>query len=117
MDLRKRIIGDIEKGYKRKEVAEKYSVHYNTVSRLARQWKRTGNLEPKPLANGRKGKLTAEQLLAVEKIILERPDITVIAIIDELQLPIKESGLSKIIVKKLEFRFKKNSARQRAKQS
>src|SRR2546421_10641764 len=57
-DLRKRIIGAIEKGKSRREVAHLFDISLSTVKRYVRQWKEQGNLPPR-LITGRPSKKLA----------------------------------------------------------
>jgi len=105
-DLRKRIIDAKLKGIPESPIAADKNVHKSTVTKLWALYRETGSYEPRPNPNGRKPVLSAEQLENVKNTIIERPDITLLELIEEHSLPIGISGLCKI-VKKLGFRYKK----------
>jgi transposase len=113
IDLRKRIIEAAVRGDKVSTIAHEKQVSKSTVTRLLRQYRKTGSYEALPLNNGRKSNLTAEQLEQVRCRLMERPDITINELIEELSLPIKEAGLGKIVKNKLGFVYKKNDTRGR----
>ena len=105
-DLRKRIIDAKLKGIPEAQIAAEKDVHKSTVRNIWALYLETGSYEPRPNPNGRKSVLSAEQRENVKNTIIERPDITLQELIEELSLPIGISGLCKI-VKKLGFRYKK----------
>ena len=112
-DLRKRIIGAKLKSIPDAQIAVGKDVHNGTVTKLWELYREAGIYEPRPNPNGRKPVLSAEQLENVRNTIIERPDITLWELIGEHSLPNGISGLCKI-VKKLGFRYKKNSISKRA---
>ena len=114
-DLRKRIVEARQKGETVEKIAKDKSVCESTINKLMALYRETGNYTPRPLNNGRKPKLTTEQLEAVRTRILEQPDVGLLELIDEMQLPLCESALCKIVNNKLELRRKKNGSRSRTK--
>jgi len=112
-DLCKRIIDSKLKGIPESQIAAAKDVHKGTVTKLWTLYRKIGSYEPRPNSNGRKPILSAEQLENVKNTIIERPDITLRELLEKHSLPIGISGLCKII-KKLGFRYKKNSIPQRA---
>lgn len=107
-DLRKRIIATYEKGKSVKEIVQIYSVGQNTVYSLIRLMKETGSYSPRPANNGRKPKLHPDQLNQIEKQILEKPDITLQELLEQLKLPVCIATLCHTINQKLGLRRKKN---------
>jgi putative transposase len=107
-DLRKRIIEAAARGDKVSTIVREKQVSKSTITRLLRQYRKTGSYDALPLNNGRKSKLTAEQLEQVRCRVVERPDITINELIEEFPLPITESGLGRIVKHKLGFVYKKN---------
>jgi transposase len=57
VDLRKRILGDVDRGLSALAVAEKYDVSRRTVNALVHHRERTGSLEPIRGRQGRKSTL------------------------------------------------------------
>lgn len=112
-DLRKRIIEARERGDTIARIVREKGVSESAVNKLCRQYRETGSYEPRPLNNGRKSKLTANQLQAVKERIEEQPDISLNELISEMGLPVCESGLCRIVNGKLGLRRKKNGTRSR----
>ena len=113
-DLRKRIIEAKERGDTVGKIAAEKGVCESAVVRIFRLYRHTGSYEPRPHSLGRKPRLTPEQLEAVKSQITGQPDITLQELIEELQLPLCESALCRIINNKLGLRRKKNGTRSRA---
>ena len=108
VDLRQRIMRAYNSGKPVREIAEQYYVGQDAVYKLAKRVKETGSVEPKPLNNGRKSKLSPAQLDAIRDRVTQYPYITLEKLIDELELPVGKSALSKIINYKLKIRRKKS---------
>jgi len=113
-DLRKRIIEAKERGDTVAKIAREKDVSESAVVRICRLYRDTGSYEPRPHSLGRKPRLTPEQLEAVKARILEQSDISLVELIEGLQLPLCESALCRIINNKLGLRRKKNGIRSRA---
>ena len=113
-DLRKRIIEAKERGETVGKIAAEKGVCESAVVRIYRLYRQTGSFEPRPHSLGRKPRLMPEQLEAVKSRIIEQPDVTLLELIEELQLPLCESALCRIINNKLGLRRKKNGTRSRA---
>jgi len=90
-----------DKGTPVKVIAQQFYVAQDSVYKLIRHVKATGSLTPKPLNNGRKPIVKPEQYEEIEKLIAARPEITLGKIIEQLDLPIGTSALSKIINHKI----------------
>lgn len=112
-DLRKRIIEAKKRGDTEEKIKAEKNVSQSTITRVWRLYRETGGYEPRPLNNGRKPRLTAAQLEAVRQKILKEPDITLMELIEGMQLPLCESALCRIVNGKLDLRRKKNAARSR----
>jgi len=110
-DLRKRIVEAREKGDTAAKIAKEKNVSASTINKLMALYRETGEYKPRPLNNGRKPRLTLEQLEAIKARIIEQPDISLMELIEEMELPICESALCRIINNKLGLRRKKNGAR------
>jgi len=84
-----------------KVISRQFYVGQDCIYKLIRHVNTTGSLNPKPLNNGRKPTLRPEQLEEVAKLVAARPKITLAKIIEQLDLPIGTSALSKIINHKI----------------
>lgn len=114
-DIRERIIRAREHGDTIPRIAKEKGVSKSAVERLLRLYRETGSYAPRPLNNGRKPRLTPAQLEAVRERILEQPDISLLELIEGMQLPLCESALCRIVNNKLGLRRKKNGTRSGAK--
>ena len=76
-----------------------------TIENIWKQHRTMNTIEPKPFP-GRPSRLKEEDLIAIKQLILNKKDITLEEIIEELDLPIKKSRLSVITIK-MGFSFKK----------
>jgi transposase len=74
-DLRKRLVKAVDDGMSRNAAAAKFDVSISAVVKLIQHWKVTGSYEPKPSGGYRGHKLT-EHRGSVEKMLKEKPDIT-----------------------------------------
>ena len=115
MDIRKRIIDAKLRGDTEEAIAREKEVNKSTITKLWALYKETGSYEPRPNPNGRKPALSSQQLVQITNKINEQPDISLQELIDEFDLPVCVSALCRTVNNKLEMRFKKNSARCRAK--
>jgi putative transposase len=106
-DMRKRIVEARERGETVEKIAKEKDVCASTINKLMALYRETGSYEPRPLNNGKKPRLTPEQLEAVRVRILEQPDIGLLELIKEMQLPLCESALCRIVNNKLGLRRKK----------
>ena len=100
-DLRKRIVEAREKGDTVSKIAKEKAVSESTINKLMALYRETGKYTPRPLNNGRKPRLTVEQLESVKERIIEQPDITLLELIAEKELPLCESALCRIVNNKL----------------
>ena len=112
-DLRKRIVEAREAGDTVEKIAREKKVSTSTIDKLMALYRETGSYKPRPLNNGKKPRLKPEQLEAVRQRIIEQPDISLLELIDELQLPVCESALCRIVNNKLGLPRKKNGSRSR----
>ena len=109
IDLRKRIMMAYENGTPVKVIAQQFYVGQDCVYKLIKHVNTTGSLNSKPLNNGRKPKLNPQQLEQVAKLAAVRPKITLAKIIEQLDLPIGTSALSKIINDKIKMKPKQKN--------
>lgn len=85
VDLRERIV----KSYLADEgsyavLGERFKVGWTTVYRLVRQFKQTGDLEPKRTQGGRNRKITPEVELLLREFVAAKPDATLLEYIEML---------------------------------
>ena len=114
MDLRKRIIDARKNGDTVEKIAREKNVCTSTINKLLALHRETGEYTPRPLNNGRKPRLTTEQLEAIKLRIIGQPDITLLELITQMQLPLCVSALCRIVNGKLGLRRKKNGSCSRA---
>ena len=105
-DTRERIVNAYGRFKNADTVADMFGVSTRTVYRVARQKQETGDVELHLHRRGRKPKLSDEQYEQIRTTLQEKPDMTLMDLIQELELPISESRLSRII-RQLGFRLKK----------
>lgn len=110
-DLRKRIVAAREQGDSVSKIAQEKNVSESTINKLMALYRETGSYEARPLNNGRKPRLSPEQLEMIRQRIEEQPDIGLAELIAELHLPVCESALCRTINNKLGLRRKKNGIR------
>jgi len=113
-DLRKRVIDAKLRGETEEKIALEKEVSKSTVTQIWFLFRKTGSYHPLPNPSGRKPKLSEEQLSQIKKTIEEQPDITLQELIDEFNLPISISALSKNVRFKLNLHYKKNAIPRRA---
>ena len=98
----------IESGIKVSDAAKAYCVNRSTVTRLIRQMKETGSVEPKTYLRGRKPSLSEEDLQTIDNLLQEQPDITISEIKETLNLTVCEETIRKAVLK-LGYVYKKKS--------
>jgi len=75
----------------------------------------TGDVKPRENKNGRKSKLNDEDLINIQKVIADQPDLTLDEIKEKLDLPICISALCRIINNKLNITYKKRQFMRKSK--
>lgn len=112
VEVRKIIIEDREAGITVKEISRVLNVSESAIYSITKKYKERGNLNGK--YPGRQPTITKKQRKAMIKLVKERPDITINEIIEELNLPIKKSRVSKILLEeKMYLKKKQISAAER----
>ena len=106
VEVRKIIIADREAGITVKEISRVLNVSESAIYSITKKYKERGNLNGK--YPGRKPKITNEQKVQIIELVKEKQDITLEEIIEELELPIKKSRVSKILLEEKMF-FKKEA--------
>ena len=116
-DLRKRIVQTYDLGLNsRLEVAERYGVSLGMVKKLLSQRKRSGDLGHRYRYCGAKPYLDNPRKEHLAKAVAAQPDITLEEIKDALKLDCTIQAIHYALVK-MGLSYKKNAARQRARQT
>gem|GEM_PF-405512 len=97
--VREAIVKYKQTGKSGSEIAKWLMIHKQTVSRVWQQFLTTGNVTPKPKNSGRKPKINKETMEKILTKIEQQPDITINGLIDEFNLQVSESTLSKRLKK------------------
>lgn len=90
----------------KENVAQWLFVCTKTITRVWNKYLKTGCYEADLSNRGRKPLVSASEMSLVEARIEEQPDITLVQLIEEFNLPICESALSKRLTRS-GFRLKK----------
>jgi len=114
LDLRQKIIDVYEREeISQRQLAERFNVALSFIVKLLRQYRKTGNISPKPFNGGVKLKLDPKNLVILAELIERKNDAT----LDELCQMLKDrSGVSISratmgrMTQKLKLTVKKNSA-------
>ena len=85
-----------------KEIAECFSVNTCTIYRLRKQMKMTGSLR------GRKPVLSKDDIVYIDNLIQQHPDITIHEIMDTLHLKVSDEAVRQAVLK-LGYVYKKKS--------
>jgi transposase len=117
LDLRERVVGAVIDGQSCRTVAKRFGVSVASVVKWSQRFRATGSAAAKPMGGKRPYALEQERTWVLARVA-QQPDITLRALAEELA----ERGLSVSIYAVWHFlrreglSFKKNSARQRARQ-
>ena len=93
------IVKHMQAGESKADIAKWLFVCVRTVTRVWNKFIQTGSYEPEPLNCGRKPLVAEETMDSIVSKIKECPDMTLLEIIDEFELKISESALSKRLTK------------------
>jgi transposase len=104
-EIRELIVAAKERGEKEKDIAKWYSVSTSSVQKIYRLYQESGSVQPAPYP-GAKPRITDQQKVEIDAFVEKNPDATLEEIIEELQLPIKKSRLSVILIS-MDYNFKK----------
>jgi transposase len=107
MDLRIRVMADVDGGMAIKDAADKYKVSTDWIGKLKRLRQETGSIAPRQQRVSHATKLDAV-LPRLEQFVKDRPDATLKELRDQLGLSV---GISTIwrALKRLQYTFKKKS--------
>ncbi len=102
------IIRHMKAGKEKADIAGWLFVCVRTVSRVWDKYTESGSWAPEPHNKGRKPLVSEEAMDEVVSKIREAPDMTLLELIDEFDLPISQAALSKRLIG-LGMRYKKNA--------
>ena len=108
-DLRSRVIRKRDEGKTVMEIVNELNVRKTFVYDMLKLHIATGSVKPKEAAGGRPPAIDETELLEIEALIYETPDITLGEIKENLNLDASISTICNAINNKLNLRYKKNS--------
>ena len=120
-DLRRKLLEAYEEGQGTlEELAERFSVSEGWAKKISAVYNRTQKMErPAGAKRGRESRVTAEVEEYLRKVVTSKPDST----LEELRTRLNQDkqvqisiGWLWLVLRRLGLSFKKNSARQRARQ-
>jgi putative transposase len=117
-DLRERIVRAVEGGLSRNAAAKKYDVSVSAVVKLMQRWVSTRDYKPQPVGGYRGHKLSPYADVILE-IIKAKPDATleeIRALLGARKIKASRMGVFRFL-DYLGQSYKKNGARQRARQA
>ena len=91
-----------------KEIAECFSVNTSTIYRLRKKMEMTGSVETRTSLRGRKPVLSNDDIVHIDNLIQQQPDITINEIMDTLQLKVSDETVRQAVLK-LGYVYKKKS--------
>ena len=116
-DIRERLVSAVDDGLSRRSAARRFGVAVSTAIKWADQWRRTGDVGPRPQGGDRRShriEAHSEEILA---LVEEMPDITLGELaeyLDEVHgLRVAQSTVWRLLDRRA-MTFKKNRARLRA---
>lgn len=114
MDLRERIVAAYEAGEgSHSQLSKRFVVSKSVVGKLVRQFRQLGTLEPQTHTRGRKRVVKEEQETQLEEHLQQFPDATLEDRIEALGLQCSVNAMWHA-VRRLKYRYKKNSSPDRA---
>ncbi len=117
IDLRERLVSAVDGGMTRRSAAKRFGVAASTAIKWVDQWRRTGEVAPRPRGGDRRSERIEAHADEVLGLIEETPDITLEELaghLDEVHgLKVAASTVWRLLDRH-GMTFKKNRARQRA---
>ena len=86
-EMRRRILEDCDHGLSKRAAAEKWKVGHSTISKIKKQRRDTGCIEPKKGKTGAKVKWRDHRAL-LQQIVTDTPDATLAEIRDQLPVAV-----------------------------
>jgi transposase len=97
-DLRERIIKKHQKNIKPPQIQSELEIKsLSAIYSIIKQYDETGSIDPRPLNNGRPPKITPQNIEDMKAAVLNRPDITLEELKEQLKLPICISRICRIL--------------------
>ena len=84
LDLRQRVVDALQSGQSRPQVSERFGVSLATIDRLARQWRQTQDLSPRPIP-GRSRSITEAERETLQSLIATEKDPTLASLARTLE--------------------------------
>ena len=100
------IVKHMQGGESKENVSSWLFITVKTVERVWKRYQETGKYEALPNCGGRKPLISDEQMRQISAKVKEAPDMTLLELIEEFNLPFSESALHKRL-KKLGLTYKK----------
>jgi len=94
------IVNHMQAGESREDIAKWLRINIKTIKRVWKRFQDTGCYEALPNTGGRKPLVTDEVMDQVVLKIKEVPDMTLLELIEEFDLPFTESALSRRLTKR-----------------
>ncbi len=117
MDLRERLVSAVAGGMSRRGAASRFGVAASTAIKLVDQWRRTGDVRPRPQGGDKRSYRIEAHAEAILALVETTPDITlseIAAHLDDMHgLRVAPSTVWRLLDRR-GMTFKKNRARQRA---
>jgi len=110
-EKRELLISAKKRGEKEEKIAQWLEVSVRSISRIWKQYKETESIQPKKQP-GRKPSLAEADIEQIRNAVKRQPDMTLEELIESLNLPIKKSRLSKILIE-MGISFKKRPCLQK----
>ncbi len=114
--IRRRILELYQTGRSTREIAQFSGFCIAAVRRVRQRFQERRTLDPRTYLCGRKTLLTAERKQRLRQLLSERPDATLAELGAGLDRPFRTSTID-LWLRRLGWRFKKNSGRRRARTS
>ena len=105
-DTRAAIVKHMQAGENKKDIAKWLFVCVRTITRIWNKFTTVGSYEPEPQNSGRKPLVSDETMSLVVLKIKEVPDMTLLELIEEFNLPISQSALCRRL-NSLDLTYKK----------
>ena len=112
LDLRKRVLWDVDAGLGTEATAEKYRVSSRWIQLLKRRRTETGQIEPRRTKPGPKPRGPQYQA-ELKQLVKAQPDATLRELQQRLTVSVSRTSLWRAL-KQLGLRFKKSPSRRRA---
>ncbi|MGH8336502.1 MAG: helix-turn-helix domain-containing protein [Gammaproteobacteria bacterium] len=114
--LRRRILQLYERGKSTRDIAVFLGFCVAAVRRVRQQFRQRGTLEPRTHRSGRRTLLTQDRRQRLEALLADQPAATLAELGARMDRPFRTSTMD-LWLRKLGWRYKKNTVRQRTKPS